>query len=65
MLLLVQPPALERGKLDFGLAGSQVPAKKVATAGQMPARPGRFLISCFRVASQELKCAIACAQPTP
>ena len=33
--------------------------------GWSDSRPGRFLISCFRVASQELKCAIACAQPTP
>jgi hypothetical protein len=35
------------------------------TAGQLPGRPGRFVISCFRAAFQELKFAIAEAQPTP
>ena len=35
------------------------------TAGQLPARYGRLLISCLRAACQELKFAIAGAQPTP
>jgi len=35
------------------------------TAGQLPGRPGRLLISCLRAAGQELKFAIAGAQPTP
>jgi hypothetical protein len=35
------------------------------TAGQLPGRPSRLVVSCFWAAFQELKFAIAGAQPTP
>jgi hypothetical protein len=41
------------------------PFEQGTAAGQLPGRPGRLLISCVRAAGQELKFAIAGAQPTP
>jgi hypothetical protein len=62
---LLAGQAWSRPGADHSAPAAASLTKKVTTADQMPGRPGRFLISCFRVASQELKCAIARAQPTP